>query len=77
MKNKITPTKTQIAIVKLYWDMFQAEQSLFYGRIGELEKAMSKKTGIKDIEFFQCDGDWVGIGNAERTMKLIQREELE
>jgi len=77
MKNKITPTKTQIAILKLYWDMFQAEQSLFYGRIGELEKAMSKKTGIKDIEFFQCDGDWVGIGNAERTMKLIQREELE
>lgn len=79
MKNKtykINPTKKQLGIMKLYWDMFQAEYNIFWGRIGELEKAMSKETGIKDLEFFQSDGDWCGIGNGERTMRLIHGEDL-
>jgi len=73
---KINPTKKQLAIMKFYRDMFQVEYNIFWGRIGELEKEMSKKTGIKDLEFFQCDGDWCGIGNGERTMKLIHGENL-
>jgi len=79
MKNnvyKIFPTKKQIAIMKLYWDMFQAEQSILWGKMGKLEKEMSKKTGIKGLEFIQCDNDWVGVGNQDRDMKLIHGEDL-
>jgi hypothetical protein len=65
--------------MKLYWDMFKAEESLFWAKIGQLEKEMSKKTGIEDLEFYHdemCLG-WVGIGNVSRTMKLFQRNNLE
>ncbi len=78
MKNKykINPTKKKIAIMKLYWDMFQVEQLYLWSRIGDLEKEMSKKTGLEGLEFFQCDNDWVGIGDSDRYMRLIHGEEL-
>lgn len=79
-KYKVVLTKKQINIIKLYWKMFQAEYDIFWGKMGELEKGMSKKTGIKDLEFIKDDmfgGEWIGIGNASRTLKLYQREELE
>jgi len=63
--------------MKLYWDMFQIEQTLLWGKISEFEKDMSKKTGIENLEFFFCDNECAGIGNLERTMKLIQRKELQ
>ena len=37
-----------------------------------IEMWMERETGIKGIEFFACDGDYVGVGNGDRTMKLIQ-----
>jgi len=76
-KYKIKPTEKQLEIIKLYWKMFNAENDIFWGKLGELEKAMSKKTGIKDLEFFQSDGDWCGVGNVDRTMGLLHREDLE
>jgi len=76
-KYKIKPTDKQLEIIKLYWKMFTAEEAKFYARVGKLERKMSKKTGIKDLEFFQADGDWCGVGNADRTMGLLQREDLE
>jgi len=76
-KYKVIPTKKQLAIMKLYWKMFQAEYDIFWGKIGELEKKMSSAAGIKDLEFFCSDGDWCGIGQGNRQMALIQREELE
>jgi hypothetical protein len=80
MRNKtynINPTKEQLAIIRLYWNMFQAEYNIFWGKLGSLEKEMSKKTGIKGLEFFQSDGDWCGVGNEERTIKLIHGEDLD
>jgi hypothetical protein len=80
MKNKIykiKPTKKQLDIMKLYWDMFQIEQSILWAKIGALEREMSKKTGIEGLEFFQCDNDWVGIGQYDRNMRLIHSEDLE
>lgn len=74
---KIKLTKKQLDIIKLYWKMFQAEYDIFWGKLGELEKGMSQKTGIKDLEFFNSDSDWCGVGNGDRTMRLIQRGELE
>jgi hypothetical protein len=80
MKKKtliVKPTKKQLEVMKLFWGMLQQEQNLFYTKVGELEKNMSERVGIEGLEFFQCDNDFVGIGNYERTMKLIQREDLE
>jgi hypothetical protein len=70
-------TKKQLATMKLYWAMFQTELSLFYGRVGQLERDMSEATKIDGLEFFQVDNDIVGIGNYDRTLKLTSRDELE
>lgn len=79
MKKKypIKLTEKQLAAMKLYWAILQAEITLFYGKVGQLEREMSDAAKIDDLEFFQCDNDFVGIGNYDRTLKLIQREELE
>ena len=74
---KINPTKEQLAIMKLYWDMFQIEQNILWAKIGEFEKAMSKATGIECLEFFWCDNECVGIGDGNRYMRLVHREDLE
>lgn len=74
---KINPDKKQIKIMKEYWQQLQEMESEFLGEIGVLEEQLAHNTGIKDIEFFSCDGSYVGIGNAERTMKLIQQDKLE
>ena len=49
----------------------------YYSRLNELENNLQHETRIKDIEFFFCDNECAGIGNLERTMKLIHAEELE
>jgi len=78
-KYKVIPTKEQLDIIKRYWKMFKVEEDIFWGKIGKLEKGMAKKTGIKDLEFIKDDmfGEWIGIGNVSRTMKLYQERELE
>jgi hypothetical protein len=73
---KIKPTKKQLKIIKLYWNMFKAEETAFWGKIEELERKMSKETSIKDLEFFWSDNRCAGIGNIDRTMGLIHGEEL-
>ena len=79
MKKKypIKLTEKQLAAMKLYWAILQAEVTLFYGKVGQLERELSEATKIDGCEFFQCDGDFVGIGDYDRTLKLIHREELE
>ena len=79
MKKKypIKPTEKQLNLMKLYWAMLQTELSMFYSRVGQLEKDMSDDTKIDGLEFFQSDNDFVGVGNYDRTLKLTQREELE
>ena len=76
---KIKPTKKQLKIMKEAWEQLQKDEDTFSGLVMATEKWMEEKTGIKDIEFFRSpdDGCYCGIGNAERTMKLIQREKLE
>jgi len=73
----IKVTKDIIEKLKPYWQEFELMQEEFIGKVYSLEQKMSKDIGIKDLEFFQCDGDYVGIGNVERTMRLIHIHELE
>ena len=76
-KYSIKPTEKQLNLMKLYWAMLGCEETRFYAKVYKLEKKMREDTGIDDLEFFQVDNDFVGIGNIERTMALIQREQLE
>ena len=76
-KYKIIPTKEQKRIMKCYWEKMQRITNIYYGRLNDLEAELGREIGIKDIEFFFCDNECSGIGNAERTMKLIHRNELE
>jgi hypothetical protein len=72
MKNKtIIPTKEQKRIIKISWLRFVEIENEFYDKLNELEKIMEAATKIEGIEFFSCDGEYMGVGNADRTMKLI------
>jgi len=70
-KYKIIPTKEQNRIIKAYWKKFIEVEGEFYSRIQELEKNLEREVQIEGIEFFACDGEYCGIGNIDRTMKLI------
>lgn len=70
-------SKNTLKKLKIYWSNFKNIEDRFYDEVRKLEESMEKDTGIKDVEFFQNDGYYCGIGNGSRTMKLIQREELE
>ena len=61
-------------ILKKYWEMMKVAENYFHEEVGKIEDKMAKETGIEDIEFFKSpdDGCYCGIGNASRTMKLIQ-----
>lgn len=80
MKKKIytlKPTKKQLETMKLYWAMLKQEENLFYVKVYELEKNMSEMVGLEDLEFFQTESGFAGIGNMDRTMNLIHSKELE
>jgi len=76
-KHTLKPTKKQLEIMRLYFNMLEQEENIFFMKVYELEKEMRNKVGINDLEFFRCDGEFVGVGNISKTMKLLQKEDLE
>ena len=76
-KYKIKVDKRLIRRLKKYWKAAMILQEKFYEELSKLEKMMEKDTKIKEIEFFIIEGEIVGIGNAQRTMRLIHAHELE
>ncbi len=74
MKNKeykIKVTKKLIKQLKPYWEMLKNSEDDFYRSIREIEMKMERETGIKGIQFHMCDNEHVGIGNLDRSMRLI------
>jgi hypothetical protein len=72
MKKTIKPTPKQLKIIKIYWKELKKMQDAFYKGVVHLEKEMAKDTGINDIEFFHNEREFCGVGNASKTMRLIQ-----
>jgi len=60
--------------LKPYWDGLQLLISVHEAEVEKLEQEMNKKFNKKDLTFFWCDG-YCGIGNLDRSMKLVQFEE--
>lgn len=79
MRKRYKYPKTKALIKKLnpYIKHYHLAESIYREVLQDIEKRMRAATGIKDIEFFFCDNEIAGIGNAERTMELIYRGELE
>jgi hypothetical protein len=67
------PAKDWEKKLSKYWAELERIESRFYGEIYELEKKMSKATGIKEIEFQWCDSEISGIGSSDRSLELIHR----
>lgn len=64
------PTKKNL---KSYWEELSKLEEDFGDKVMELERKMSKEFG-QPLEFFMCDGYHCGVGNADRSMKLIHRK---
>jgi len=66
-------------IVKLqpFWKKLQQLEDAYDQQVLNLEKEMEQSTKIEGIEFFMSDGYFCGIGNADKTMRLIHDEELD
>lgn len=76
-KYKIKISPQQLLKLKQWWSIYKMIEDDFWGQIKETEKKMAKDLKIKDIEFFFCDNECAGIGNTSKTLKLMQRDELE
>ena len=59
--------------LKKYWDALEKAESDFWAKTNLIETQMQEEFKIKDLEFFWCDNSIVGIGTADRKMKLIHR----
>ena len=55
-----------------YFKRLSQIEDTFYDKVQALESEMKKECG-DDIEFFWVEGNIVGIGNEDRTMKLLYR----
>ena len=75
--NKITVDKKLIKRLKPFLQAYLLYEQKYSAELYKLETNMSEITGIIDMEFIFWDNEFVGIGNADRTMRLIHREELE
>jgi len=72
IKYSLKPNKKQLKAMKEGWKQLQKDEEKFWEMVQATEKWMQKETGITDLEFFKVDGEFVGIGNESRSMKLIQ-----
>lgn len=78
MKKTVT-TKKKYAIVlprrkvNKYFELLDIIDGIYMDMVDSLEIKMAATTKVPDIEFIWNDGIIIGIGNMERTMKLIHR----
>ena len=76
-EREIKVTRKLLKQLKPFWQELKKIQGCYDIGIAKLERRMAKKTGIENIEFFFCHNEVVGIGNVERTMRIIRDAELE
>jgi len=77
--DKIKITRKLLSILKAYTKLYSKLEGEFHQKTYKLEKQMEKETGISEIEFFKCDGEFSGIGtpSCPEKMELVHRAELE
>jgi len=76
-KYKYPKTSKLIKRLKPFLMTYKLIEEQYWKEVCKLEKSIQELTDIPNIELFFCDNDFAGIGNSERTMELIRREEIE
>ena len=74
---KYKKTKKLIKQLKPFLEAYKKAETEYSKSLYRIETAMTQFIKIPNIEFIFCDNDLAGIGNADRTMELIQREDIE
>jgi hypothetical protein len=77
MINEIKVTTKLVKQLHLFWPAVGLLEEKYWKEINKMEKELEELTGIKDILIFHSDDGIVGIGNLERTIRLIHRHEIE
>ncbi len=75
-EHTVKPNSLQMKTIKKYYKIAEEAETRYIKKIANIECILEKITGIKDIEFFFCDGELAGVGNKARTMDLIPRKKL-
>jgi len=70
-------TRTQIDRLKPYWKQKEQCTDKYFASLCKIETSMSKELGIKGMEFVWCDNYICGIGDEDRTIKLVPDHQLE
>jgi hypothetical protein len=70
-------TKELIKQLKPFLLAIESVEQQYSKDIRKIEEEIEEITGIPEIELIFCDNEIVGVGNAERTMELIHRREIE
>lgn len=75
---KIKVTSKLKKILKKYHTLLEKAEQEYFQKVRILEEAMVLETKIENIEFFFCEGEYVGIGTpiCPDKMRLVHREEL-
>ena len=60
-EEKIKVDSKLLKKLKPYWENLVLMECEFLARVSELEDEISKELGIKYLEFFKSDGEYVGI----------------
>lgn len=74
---KIKVTKKLLKQLHLYWPKVELVEDKYYKELLKMEKEIAELTGIKNIEIFAPEGEIIGVGNTNRTLRLIDRHEIE
>ena len=77
MGYKIRNTESLRKKLVPFCDDFHRIWDEFFKKVMVIEEKMEKATKVEGIEFFSGDGDYVGVGNLDRTMPLIFFEDIE
>jgi hypothetical protein len=72
---KVTPKL--LKQLHMFWPAIELLEEKYWKEVNKLEKELEELTGIENIDIYHSDNSIVGIGNAERTMRLIYRHEIE
>lgn len=72
--NKLS--KYNLNVIKAAWTRLKELEKAYYDIVRQLEVNLEQDTGIKGIEFITDGGGYFGVGTADRSMKLLQAEDL-
>lgn len=77
MEKEIKVTPKLLKQLHIFWPKIKLIEELYWKELNKAEKELEELTGISGIEIFHSDNSIVGIGNSERTLRLIHNYEIE